>query len=72
MYQLMLFEDMIPEYVPSVSEFHTDEPQRFQVCNIEGVRSPFTIKVDGEQDPETIALQTLGYFVVPECSFAHE
>ncbi len=72
MYQLMLFEDMLPEYIPLVSEIHTEGPQKFQVCNIEGTSSPFTINVNEEQDPETVALQKLGYFVVPEACFTNE
>ena len=72
MYQLMLFEDMLPEYIPFVSESCTESPQKFQVCNIEGTRSSFTIDVNEEQDPETVALQTLGYFVVPETCITNE
>ena len=72
MYQLMLFEDMLPEYIPLSSETSTESPRRFQVCNIEGASSPFTINVSEEQDPETVALQKLGYFIVPETCFANE
>ena len=66
MYQLMLFEDMLPEYISPTSEACTEQNQTFQVCSIQGLSPSFTIKVSEEQDPESVALQKLGYFVVPE------
>lgn len=60
MYQLMLFEGMLPEYI------HSATPSRFQVCSINGEQRQFSIDVQEGQDPESVALEALGYFVVTE------
>ena len=73
MYQLMLFKDMLPEYIPSHTETNTDcSEQVFQVCSIDGTGSQFKINIQEGRDPESVALETLGYFVVPEVRFADE
>jgi hypothetical protein len=67
MYQLMLFHDMLPEYI----HYGKNEEQttNFQVCSMTDHCNKFSIKIEDGQDPESVALEKLGYFVVPECSY---
>ena len=70
MYQLMLFKDMVPEYVSPTSNTESEGIRQFQICNINGEVPSITIRINEGQNPETIALEALGYFVVPEAHFA--
>jgi len=55
--QPMLFPDM---------EACTDTKRNYQIKRTDDVLFGLRITVTGEEDPEILALEQLGYFVVPE------
>jgi hypothetical protein len=54
--QPMLFPNMNP----------IDGRQKYQIKNYEDPTFGVTLNVNEDQDPETLALESLGYFVVSE------
>ena len=59
-------------YQPSLFPELTDQDQknkcylRYQIKRIDDPLFGISLHVEGEEDPETVALEQLGYFVVPE------
>ena len=57
--QPMLFPDM---------EACTDIKRSYQIKRMDDTSFGLHLSVAGEEDPEILALEQLGYFVVPEAS----
>lgn len=57
--QPMLFPDM---------EVSTDVKRSYQIKRMDDASFRLHLSVTGEEDPEILALEQLGYFVVPEAS----
>lgn len=55
--QPMLFPDMNP---------NTENKHNYQIKRIDNSSFRMSLTVTGEEDPEILALEQLGYFVVPE------
>lgn len=54
--QPMLFPNMSP----------INGGQKYQIKNYDDPTFGITLNINGDQDPETLALESLGYFVVSE------
>jgi len=55
------------------AELQSQEPEtnngiKFQVLNYTDPSNKFTVVVQENEDPEKVALQRLGFFVVPEAA----
>lgn len=57
-HQPMLFESMEHETIQSCN--------RYQVRSLDNPLFGFSISIEENEDPEIVALERLGYFVVPE------
>jgi hypothetical protein len=55
--QPMLFPDMNP---------NTENKYNYQIKRMDNSSFRMSLTVTGEEDPEILALEQLGYFVVPE------
>lgn len=48
------------------AQFQTTSTIRFQIKSIDDSSFGITLTIKEDEDPETLALEHLGYFVVPE------
>ncbi len=58
--QPMLFPDMNP---------NIESKHNYQIKRMDNSSFRMSLTVTGEEDPEILALEQLGYFVVPEVPF---
>ena len=47
-----------------------NEGYRYQIKSMDDPAFGVSITLNGDEDPESIALEKLGYFVIPESSFS--